>query len=223
MPRQLHFDLAVKPALGREDFMVAPSNALAVRLIDDWPDWQAGKLLLTGPRGSGKTHLAHVWAKRADARVIAAREIVPEDVPGLADQPIAIEDLPAIAGQADIEAALFHLHNMTLANRHSILFTGEGVPAAWPLTLPDLHSRLMGATHAVLSAPDETLLSAVLAKLFADRQILPHPDVIPYLVAHMDRSFDAAQRIVETLDALSLSEKRAITRPLAAKLLQHED
>ncbi|MEM6310653.1 MAG: DnaA/Hda family protein [Pseudomonadota bacterium] len=219
MAKQLGLDLPGKTALGRDDFLVAPSNALAVALIDVWPDWQGGKLVVSGPSGSGKTHLAHVWAALSGARIIDAQEVAGADIPSLAGGHMAIENVPAIARDNDAETALFHLHNLTLANGHSLLFTGADPLPAWPIALPDLKSRLQGAAQAELAAPDDTLLSAVLAKQFSDHQIMPNPDVIPYLVAHMDRSFSAARDLVAALNRESLAQKRGVTRPMAKNVL----
>lgn len=219
MPKQLGFDLPSTPALGREDFLVAPSNALAVALIDTWPEWSAGKLVLTGPEGSGKTHLAQVWRGRSNAQVIEANALASADIPALAEQSVAVENVPEIAGHAASETALFHLHNLTLANGHTLLFTGRAPLASWPLDLPDLKSRLQGAATAKLDSPDDNLLSSVLAKLFDDRQIIPHPDVIPYLVKHMDRSFAAARDVVDALDTEAMARKQPITRPMAIEVL----
>ena len=219
MAEQLGLDLAGKPALGREDFLVAPSNALAVSLIEAWPDWHSGKLVLSGPPGSGKTHLVHVWAAMSGARIINAKDIGTLDIPTIANSPLAIEEVPLIAGNVEEETKLFHLHNMALANGQTLLFSGGAALASWNIQLADLKSRLQGATEAQLQPPDDALLHAVLAKLFADRQILPKPDVIPYLVSHMDRSFAAAREIVRRIDRQSLAEGRAITRQLAARIL----
>jgi chromosomal replication initiation ATPase DnaA len=115
MSKQLGLDLPSVPALGREDFLLAPSNALAVSLIEAWPNWSAGKLVMSGPKGSGKTHLAHVWAAQAQARMVNARDVADADIPDLANGPVAVEDVPEIAGHHDAETALFHLHNLMRA------------------------------------------------------------------------------------------------------------
>ena len=67
---QLVLDLPVRPALGRADFFVSPANRLALAQVESWPGWPSGRLAVTGPEGAGKTHLAHVWAARAGARII---------------------------------------------------------------------------------------------------------------------------------------------------------
>ncbi|KEJ98213.1 hypothetical protein SAMN05444149_10172 [Pseudosulfitobacter pseudonitzschiae] len=222
MSQQLSFDLPVRTALGRDDFMVSPGNAVAVSLIEAWDNWPGGKLVLTGPPGAGKTHLTHVWAGMAGARIVAARDLAEADIPDLAGGPIAVEDVPQIAADADAMTALFHLHNLALANGHPLLMTGRGAPVHWGLGLPDLQSRVGGTPAAILELPDDSLLTAVLAKLFADRQLKPRIDVIPYLAMHMERSFDAARRMVAVLDAESLSAQKPLTRAMAAKVLGRE-
>ncbi|MGR3617789.1 MAG: chromosomal replication initiator DnaA [Paracoccaceae bacterium] len=219
MAKQLIFDLPAIPALGREDFFVAPSNAMAVALIDGDVIWPGGKLVLSGPAGSGKTHLAHVWANRSGARIIQAQNVRDEDVPQLAGTPLVIEDLPVCANNTERLNAIFHLHNMVLANGHSLMMTGRTAPNLWALSLADLQSRVQAATHAELQAPDDSLLTVVLAKLFNDRQIQPRPDVIPYLVKRMERSFEAAADIVKAMDHVSLSENRTLTRALASQVV----
>lgn len=221
MAVQLGLDLPVRTAHGRDDFLVAPSNAMAVAMIENWRNWSGAKLVLSGPAGAGKTHLTHVWAQAADARIIAAHALREEDVPNLATTCVAVEDIHNIADNPAAQTALFHLHNMVLAEGHSLLLTGTGAVAHWGLSLPDLASRLQGALEASIDAPDDALLSAVLVKLLADRQLMPPPDVIPYLLKRMDRSFGAARDVVAALDRASLAAKRPITRALAATVLDN--
>ena len=218
MATQLGLDLPIRTARGRDDFLVAPSNAMAVAMIENWRNWTSAKMVLTGPQGAGKTHLTHVWADAAGAEIIAARDLATADVPALARASVAVEDVPQIAGDAEGQTALFHLHNLVLADGHSLLLTGTGAVAHWGITLPDLDSRLRGTLEAAIDAPDDALLSAVLVKLLADRQL---PDLIPYLLARMDRSFAEANRIVDLLDRTSLARKRPVTRALAAVVLDN--
>lgn len=221
MAEQLGFDLPSRTALGRDAFFVSPANAVALAMLDDWQSWQDNKLVLTGPKGAGKTHLTHVWAEMAEARIIAADALAAEDVPQLMDRPLAVEDVPAIAGDAEKETALFHLHNLARDERQTVLFTGSGDVTAWGIALPDLLSRLQAAAVAPLLPPDDQLLAALLVKLFSDRQITPRADLIPYLLGRMDRSFAAAIDLVQRLDAASIALKRPITRHLAASVLDN--
>ncbi|QBF32840.1 DnaA ATPase domain-containing protein [Thalassococcus sp. S3] len=219
MSKQTSFDLSGAPALAREDFFVSPCNAVAVAMIDAPQTWPSGKLALTGPAGSGKTHLAQIWATENNARLLPATNLTEGDISYLAQGSVAVEDVPALSDDLSAQKMLFHLHNLVLANGHRLLLTGRPAPKHWALSLPDLQSRIEGAQHAALQEPDDQLLGAVLGKLFADRQILPKPDVIPYLVSHMDRSFAAAGEIVDRLDRTALDEKRSLNRALAIRLL----
>ncbi len=219
MPRQLSFDLPVRAALGREDFFVSPANAQAVTLIESWQDWPDRKLILMGPPGAGKTHLAHVWAALSDARIVPAKDLHAADISTLASHPVAVEDVDRIAGDRAAEEALFHLHNLALAEGHALLLTAGRPPNLWPFGLPDLASRVQGMLLTHLREPDDVLLWAVLTKLFADRQIAPSPDTIPYLTRHMERSFNAAREVVAGLDEAAMAERRPITRALAAEVL----
>lgn len=219
MPQQLGFDLPEVTTYNREDFLSAPSNAVALALVEDWGAWPAQKLVVYGPDGAGKTHLAHIWTALSGASLVAAQALTDARIPELAQGSVAIEDVHLIATDHAAQTALFHLHNLVLAEGHSLLMTGCDRPKDWGLTLPDLDSRIAGTPTARLDAPDDALLAAVLAKLFADRQLRPKVDVIPYLALRIERSFAAARATVAALDAEALSQKRPVTRQLAAEVL----
>lgn len=222
MARQLSFDLPAHPALGRGDFFVSGPNAAATAMVEGWQDWPARKLVLCGPEGAGKTHLVHVWAALSGARILDAADLAQADIPTLASAPLAVEDADRITGPAAQEA-LFHLHNLTLAEGHSLLITARTPPSRWPLTLPDLASRMEGTPTIALEPPDDALLAAVIMKQLADRQIVPSPGTIPYLARRMPRSFAAARDIVAALDREALARGRPVTRALAAEILDKPD
>ncbi|MEO9896663.1 MAG: DnaA/Hda family protein [Paracoccaceae bacterium] len=221
MTAQLGLNLPARTALGRDDFMIAPSNAIAVAMIDASADWPQGKFVLSGPQGAGKTHLAQVWANNSGARVIAAKDLDDTSVQSLTPAPLVIEDIPDIAQNDPSQRALFHIHNMMLAARQPLLLTGTQAPNLWNMSLPDLQSRIDAAGHAQIELPDDTLLAAVLAKLFNDRHLMPRPDVIPYLVNRIERSFAAAGDVVHVLDVQSLAQKKAMTRRFAQQVLDN--
>jgi chromosomal replication initiation ATPase DnaA len=220
MAEQLGLDLPARAALGRDDFFVSNANAMALALVESWPNWAANKLAIIGPEGSGKTHLASVWAAQSGARIIEATALSKDIVPDLAQTPVAVENIPAIAQDQARQDALFHLHNLVLAEGHSILFTGVSEPKHWGLTLPDLRSRLEGTTIASLSQPDDALLTILLAKLFDDRQLVPDAKTIAYMVKNIDRSFAEARRLVRDIDQASLAQKRPVTRSFVAEILK---
>lgn len=220
MSRQLALDLPVRQALGREAFFVAPSNALALAALDDRAGWPEGKLLLLGPPGSGKTHLAQVWRAETGAALTTGATVAGADLPALAAAgAVVVEDAEAASGDAAAEAALFHLHNLVLAEGGRLLLTSAKPAPLWGLRLPDLASRIAATATARLEAPDDALLAAVLVKLFADRQVTVAPALIGWLVARMDRSLAAAREVVAALDARALAEGRPITRALAAEVV----
>lgn len=221
MTRQLTFDLPGQPALGRGDFFVSPGNAAAVEAIQSWHDWPQGKLVLIGPEGAGKTHLAHVWVALSRARLVSAGGLAEADLPELAAQAVVLEDTDRVAGDPRGEKALFHLHNLVLERGHALLLTARVPPIRWGLALPDLASRMQGSAIATLAAPDDALFSAVLVKLFADRQLVIDLNVIAFLTKRIERSFAAAGQVVDALDKAALEQSRPITRRFAAEVLDN--
>jgi DnaA regulatory inactivator Hda len=216
MEGQLPLDLGHRPALGRADFLVAPSNAEAVAWLDRWPLWPAPALALYGPKGSGKTHLAHVFAARAGARFIDPAALATDRVPTLLGEAKAaiVDDAAAAAAEP-----LLHLYNVLAEQHGHLLLAAREPPAHWAIALPDLRSRLLACPAVALSPPDEALIGALLVKLFADRQLAVGDDVVTYLTLRLERSFDAVLQAAATLDQAALAERRRITVPLARRVL----
>ncbi len=220
MPRQLSLNLEPRPALGRDDFLIAPCNADAVAWLDRFPDWPTPALVISGAPGSGKTHLARVFMAQTDAIQVTAEMLRRDAIPTFPDAAaIVIEDAEALAGDPVAEEAMFHLYNQARELGAGILITATRPAARWSLNLADLISRLRAAPSAEITAPDDALLTAVLAKLFADRQIKIDADVLGYVVPRMERSFAAALGFVADADRRALETKRRITVPLARQVL----
>jgi chromosomal replication initiation ATPase DnaA len=218
LPRQLPLALGFSEKFGREDFLSGPSNAAALALIERWPDWPARTVALVGQEGSGKSHLAAIWAKTAGARLIAGHAIAAATVPtALATGALVIEDLREDACE---DAALFHLLNLAREQGCSVLITARTPPSAWTIRLRDLASRLRALPAVTLAPPDDALLRAVMVKLFADRQLAVDEGLIGYLTTRIERSFAAARAIVAELDREALRQKREVNRTLAAELLR---
>ena len=216
--RQLSLDLPVEPRFGREDFLVSPSNRMAFEMIERWPGWPDRVLLLIGPAGAGKSHLASIWAARSGARVVAARDLAGADIEAIAaGSAVLIEDADMAPG---VETAFFHLLNLARAAGNWMLVTARDFPDRWGLGTADLLSRLRLAPTVEIGAPDDALVRAVLVKLFADRQLTVDSGLVEFLANRIERSFDAARAIVSALDAEALARGRAISRPLAAELLR---
>jgi len=216
--RQLVLDLPHRTALGREDFLVTPSNAAAVAMIDRYPDWPNPAMVLVGDPGSGKTHLLEVWRQVSDAPVVDAAEIGSFRPDSLLSQgALAIDNAP---GQRLDERALFHLLNLAGQTASHILMASASHPVSWQVSLADLSSRLKALPVSRLEPPDDVLLRGVLVKQFADRQLAVDEPVLNYLLVRMPRSLEAARSLVNHIDKIALEEKSAITRPLVAKVMQ---
>jgi len=212
-PQQLPLDLQYRPALGMADFVLAPGNQDAVAWIDRWPDWPSHALAIHGPRGSGKTHLAHVWQARSHA-VFLERALAPDAaLPGtvVLDSP---QDWP--------DAALLHLYNRLREAGGHLLIVSEAPPARWPIALPDLSSRLASVPAVALAAPDDDLLVAVMAKQFADRGLEVNEDVLRYVASRVERSFVAAAEMVSRIDRAALAQQRRVTLALARACVAEE-
>lgn len=217
MSEQLIFNLPVRAALGRAEYFVSPANAAAVDGIDSWQSWPHRKMVLVGPEASGKTHLTHVWAEATHAEILSVVDIETQKLDGLRHA-IAVEDVDR--GLTDTqETALFHLHNALDAQGGTLLLTGRCDPARWLIRLPDLKSRVQQAGVLKLAAPDDALLSALMVKLAADRQLGLTPDLISYAVLRMERSFLAAQRLIAAIDARSLRDKSRPSKMMIGALL----
>jgi chromosomal replication initiation ATPase DnaA len=217
-PRQLALALDHAESFAREDFLEGPSNAAALALLSGWPDWPDRAVTLIGPEGSGKSHLAAIWAAEAGARFVAARALGETDLPAmLATGTLVVEDLTD--GGFD-ERALFHLLNLTREQSAHLLLTARVAPALFSLGIRDLASRLRVLPVVSLASPDDAMLRAVIVKLCADRQMAIDSALLDYIVTRIERSVPAARAAVALLDHEALRLKRPLTRALASEVLK---
>lgn len=217
-PRQLVLALDHAVSFARDDFLRGPSNATALTLVDRWPDWPDRIMVLTGPEGSGKSHLAAIWAEAAGARVLAAKLLAVTDLPtAVATGALVVEDLEP----SDLdERALFHLINLAREERAFVLFTARTSPAGFPVTIRDLGSRLRALPSVALTAPDDVLLRSLIVKLAADRQLAVDEALVNYLANRIERSFTGARGALARLDEEAMRQHRPVTRALAAELFR---
>ena len=220
LTRQLPLEFDHDSASGRDDLIVSGSLAAAVRIVDQWPDWPSPVVILAGPTGSGKSHLAAIWAARVGARTVDISKPDPMVLEMPALGPVLIEDIDRAGFD---QTALFHLINAVREHGSAALITTRLWPASWNVTLPDLASRLKAATVVEIAEPDEALLAQVMVKLFADRQVTVDDKIILWLVARMERSLAAARAVVTRLDQLALARGSKITRALAAEVMAEMD
>ncbi len=216
-PRQLALALDHAESYARDDFLSGASNEAALALIESWPDWPARAVALVGPEGSGKTHLATIWAAAAGARVVSGRHLGETDLPGaLATGALVVEDAAAVTD----EPALFHLINLAREEGAFLLLMARSAPTLWPASLPDLVSRLRALPVVMLDGPDDDLLRGVLLKVAADRQLSLDDSVVRYLLTRIERSPAAARAAVIALDKEALRQVRAPSRALAAEMFR---
>jgi chromosomal replication initiation ATPase DnaA len=220
MPQQLVLALPHRQAQEADDFLVSRSNAAAVDLVDAWPKWPLTVQFVAGPAGSGKSHLANVWRLRSGADIVPARDLGDATVRAFeARRALVVEDIDR--GISD-EKILFHLMNLAREASGALLLTARVAPGEVAVSLPDLRSRLRATSPVMIDGPDEALIRAVLVKLFSDRQLAVEPHVIGHLALHMERSMEAAVRVVAACDRLSLAAQRRVTRAIAAEALASE-
>ena len=218
-PRQLAFALPHAESLTRDNFQEGPANAAALALIDSWPEWPSRTMLLVGPKGSGKSHLATIWAEQAGARSITAHALTAANVPAaLATGALVVEDLNEATFD---ERALFHLLNLAREDQAYVLITARVTPAALEIELRDLRSRLRALPVVTIQPPDDQLFRALIIKFCADRQLPVDEALVSYLAARIERSYVAARQAVEFLDSEALRLGRPVTRALAAEVLRN--
>ena len=211
--KQLPLDLPFRQLAGRADFIVSDCNALAVALIDQWPDWRGSyrALNLVGPTGAGKSHLAAIW-----------QSLIGDNHHFVALEAGKIPPKPAYYVFDNIDAdgkwteeALFHFFNRCAAGQGAVLLLSQTPVGQMDWRLPDLRSRMRAVNMARIDLPDDDLLYALLDKYFVDRQMLARPSLLNYLVGRMERSFSAVQNIAGALNRRSIAERRPLSLSLA--------
>ncbi|MGR6327867.1 HdaA/DnaA family protein [Sphingomonas sp. XXL09] len=183
------------PADPRDDaFLVTPSNAGAARTLEHWASWPVMAAVLTGPRKSGRSLLARIFAAKSGGTIIDDAESLPE-------------------------TQLFHAWNRAQAERRPLVIVADALPPAWAVRLPDLRSRLAASPHAAIDMPDDALVRELLAHLFHRRGLDARPELVDWLATRIERSHVAIQRTVDALDQAALETRRRLSIPLARNVL----
>lgn len=217
MNGQLRLPLQHPASFSRADLVVSPANAEAVAAVESWPNWHGGVLALSGPAGSGKSHLGFAWAQACGAVALTADASL-HHLETVRGRPVLAEDASSFPDEL-----LFLLINMAGEAGGGLLLSARDAPSFWPVTLPDLRSRLNAIQVAQLGPPDDQILSGVLQKFFRERNILPGADLLSYLVRRIERSVPAAKSVVARIDEAGDRAQRPITRALAREVLDQSD
>jgi chromosomal replication initiation ATPase DnaA len=183
------------PADPRDDaFLVTPSNSRAVHTLEHTATWPVMTAILTGPRKSGRSLLARIFAAKSGGRIVDDAEQLPE-------------------------TALFHAWNQAQEEGRPLVIVADAAPPAWEVKLPDLRSRLAASPHAVIDAPDDALVRSLLDHLFHRRGLDARPDLVDWIAARIERSHLAVERTVDAIDQAAMERRTRPTIPLARAAL----
>lgn len=216
MSEQLALNLPTRVDFSTESFVDGQANQAARHALARWQHWPRGLLALVGPEGSGKSHLATIWAREVSARYVPGAELEAclRDLP--AGRALVVEDID----DALPEDALFHTINRASEREiPALLLTARKPPVLWGAVLPDLVSRLRAMPHVDLQEPDDDLLRSVMLKQLQDRRAPVNDGVLDYLLPRMERSVAAARALVDMLDKRALVKRTPVTRAVAREVL----
>lgn len=217
-PSQTALDLTPEPDFSFERFERGFSNQLAVSAIESWPNWPTPILVMSGPSGTGKTHLGHAWAKLSGGLSLNAAK--------LSDVSASWEGRTLFLDNAELasESLLFAVMNMALNGQlTSLLMASNTPPTAWSVELPDLLSRLKNANHVTIDEHEDVLLEPIIRKLFKDQGRQISKDIVTYIIKHCDRSVASLRAFIVKLDAQARMTKSDITRAYVAKFWQAQE
>jgi chromosomal replication initiation ATPase DnaA len=179
--------------------VVSEANRDAANLLTGWRAWPNGALALTGPKGSGKTHLALAWALEAGARQITP-SASPDDAAAIFRESGGRLFIDDADGERD-DPMFWRILDLARTEGGAVLLVGADSPSNWPTPVPDLASRLKSLAVARLGEPDEALMEVVLRRVCREQFILLSDDAARYLARRLPRTFAAAHQMAAALDA----------------------
>lgn len=182
-----------------DTLVVTEANRDAAHLLTQWRAWPNGALALVGPKGAGKTHLALAWALEA-----GARQLQPAASPETAATLFQEADRRLVVDDADgprNEEMLWRLLDLARTEGGAVLLVAAEPPARWPVSTPDLASRLKSLAVARLQEPDQALMEVVLRRICREQFIYLRDDAARYLALRLPRTFEAAHQAAAALDA----------------------
>lgn len=213
-PRQLAIHFVTTPNYSRENYICGDARTMPLRLLLNRHLWMQNLLVISGERGSGKTHLAHIYKDHFSVPMIEGQNLNLNLLPILADKGCVIDRTESAE-----EHLLFHLINLVKANDQHIVFTSRHLQSQLPIALADLRSRLMQGATLKLSLPKESVLFNVLLKHLMERNLYVTSSVISYILLRIPRSYSSIAAFVEFLDRLSFEQKAEVTIPFVRQCL----
>ncbi|MCM8556958.1 HdaA/DnaA family protein [Sphingomicrobium sediminis] len=170
-------------------------NAEALAHLAAWKDWPVKATLLTGPRRSGRSLIAHQFVERTGGRLFDDAERHDEE-------------------------ALFHAWNRAQEEGRPLLIVASEAPPHWEVALPDLSTRLNATPVARIEAPDDAMMAALFELHFADRGLFLPPEAQRYLVERASRGYYEAERLVEQIDRFAIANRARLTVPTIRRALE---
>lgn len=219
--KQLAFELASPPPPTLDNFVVG-ENAEVVAAVRALARGGGERFVyLWGGSGSGRTHLLHAvlreWHGAGRVAQLCTSDAPPTAAGVTATDAIAVDDVQLLSPPAQVE--LFNIYN-NLRDSSGLLLVAGDVPPARLALRADLLTRLAwGLVYEVRALSEDDRRAAVQGYAVARGFELP-AEVIDYLMARAPRDLSSLRALVDTLDRLSLEQKRAVTVPLARELLQ---
>jgi chromosomal replication initiation ATPase DnaA len=179
------------PEARETEFLIGESNARAVHQLEHWATWPVMSALLVGPRKSGRSLLARIFAAKSGGRIF--------------------DD----ADRAS-EAEVFHAWNAAQQERRPLLIIAEAPPPIWAVKLPDLRSRLAASPLLELGPPDDVLMPQLIERAFERHLLHAKPDVIAWLARRIERSHVAILRVADVLETEAVDNRLSIPTIRAA-------
>ena len=214
---QLPLSLVLPDRQDIAEFFVTSANQLAYDWIALWPDWPQPyrSVNIYGPKGCGKSHLGQIYASKSHCLTLQSLSSFKREDCQAYDG-FLLDNLSCEG--AWHEEALFHFMNFLAETGKTALVTSLTPVSQMSWRLPDLASRMRALASQQVGMPDDELLAALLDQYFADRQCMVQEPAVRYIMARVERSYEAVAEIAQAVDKISLAEKRPVTIKLIKPL-----
>ncbi|MBO9575543.1 MAG: chromosomal replication initiator DnaA [Sphingobium sp.] len=166
--------------------LMTRANADAIALLRDWARWPSPATLLVGPARSGRSLLGRLFVAESGGELIDDADRVDEE-------------------------QLFNRWNLARESGRPLLLIAQEAPPLWAVSLPDLRTRLATAAIARIAPPDEEVAAALIAHGLDRAGSAYAPGVPEFIARRVTRCYETVAKLVEALNAESLSSGRKLT------------